>query len=240
MPPLSSVAEIKGDYAEAARLQEEGLRIAEELGLAGELSVRHSGLGRLALLAGDWDRARDLHERARDLAARQGHLYGEVHAVMGLALGARRSGDLDAAESFLARLRDVYPSSPAGEHLVHAELGFVAELRGDHESAAARHRRGLEIARSTGEPRTLALSLEGLAGAAALAGAAERAALLLGAADGLRGSVGAPLPAAERGDVQRITASAVAVLGRDVFAATFLQGTNNFLDIAENAGSNFS
>ncbi|YCK37435.1 BTAD domain-containing putative transcriptional regulator [Actinomadura sp. ATCC 39365] len=240
VPPLSSVAEIKGDYAEAARLQEEGLRIAEELGLAGELSVRHSGLGRLALLAGDWDRARDLHERARDLAARQGHLYGEVHAVMGLALGARRSGDLDAAESFLARLRDVYPSSPAGEHLVHAELGFVAELRGDHESAAARHRRGLEIARSTGEPRTLALSLEGLAGAAALAGTPERAALLLGAADGLRGSVGAPLPAAERGDVERITAAAVAVLGRDVFAATFLLGTNNFLDIAENAGSNFS
>ncbi|MEU8323769.1 BTAD domain-containing putative transcriptional regulator [Nonomuraea sp. NPDC048881] len=240
VPPLSSVAEIKGDHAEAARLQEEGLRIAEELGLAGELSVRHSGLGRLALLAGDWDRARDLHERARDLAARQGHLYGEVHAVMGLALGARRSGDLDAAESFLARLRDVYPSSPAGAHLVHAELGFVAELRGDHESAAASHRRGLEIARSTGEPRTLALSLEGLAGAAALAGAAERAALLLGAADGLRGSMGTPLPAAERGDVERITASAVAVLGRDVFAATFLHGTNNFLDIAENAGSNFS
>ncbi|MFF4192796.1 hypothetical protein [Nonomuraea sp. NPDC001831] len=100
--------------------------------------------------------------------------------MMGLALGARRSGDLDAAESVLARLRDVYPSSPAGAHLVHAELGFVAELRGDHESAA------------------------------------------------------------ERGDVERITASAVAVLGRDAFAETFLHGTNNFLDIAETAGSNFS
>ncbi|MFI7420567.1 hypothetical protein [Nonomuraea sp. NPDC049684] len=110
----------------------------------------------------------------------------------------------------------------------------MAELRGDHASAAARHRRGLEIARSAGEPRTLALSLEGPAGAAA------RAALLLGAADGSRGSVGAPPPAAERGDVERITASAVIVLGRDMFAATFLHGTNNFLDIAENAGSNFS
>ncbi|MEV4372396.1 hypothetical protein AB0J71_35365 [Nonomuraea sp. NPDC049637] len=116
----------------------------------------------------------------------------------------------------------------------------MAELRGDHESAAARHRRGLEIARSTGEPRPLALSLEGLAGAAALVGAADRAALLLGAADGLRGSVGARLPDAERGDVERITASAVAVLGRDAFAETFLHGTNNFLDIAETAGSNFS
>ncbi|MEV4392945.1 BTAD domain-containing putative transcriptional regulator [Nonomuraea sp. NPDC049607] len=240
VPPLSAVAEIRGDYAEAARLQEDGLRIAEDLGLANELSARRSGLGRLALLAHDWERARDLHERARDQAARHGHVYGEVHAVMGLALGARRSGDLDAAESHLVRLRDVHPSSPAGEHLVHAELGFVAELRGDHGSAADRHRRGLELARSAGEPRAVALSLEGLAGAAALAGDAGRAALLLGAADGLRGSVGAPLPAAERGDVERITASAVATLGQDAFAATFLQGVNNFVDIAENTETNFS
>ncbi|MEV3981545.1 hypothetical protein [Nonomuraea sp. NPDC049758] len=176
----------------------------------------------------------------RDAAvAEVGRLLGDVRLVTLTGPGgvSKTRLALEAASRrrrVLARLRDVHPFSPAGAHLVHAELGFVAELRGDHESAAASHRRGLEIARSTGEPRTLALSLEDLAGAA------EWAALLLGAADGLRGSVGAPLPAAERGDVDRITASAVAVLGRDVFAATFLHGTNNFLDIAENAGSNFS
>ncbi|NUP63477.1 MAG: hypothetical protein HOW71_15055 [Nonomuraea sp.] len=50
----------------------------------------------------------------------------------------------------------------------------------------------------------------------------------------------APLPDAERGDVERITAAAVAVLGRDAFAETFLQGVNGFPDIAENALTNFS
>ncbi|WP_049557398.1 BTAD domain-containing putative transcriptional regulator [Nonomuraea sp. SBT364] len=226
--PLSTLAEIKGDYAEAARRQTEGLRIARELGLAAEVAARHSGLGRLALLSQDWDRARELHERARRLAVEQGYVYGEVHAVMGLALGARRSGDLDAAEAYLIRLRDELVSSAAGEHLLLVELGFTAELRGDAARAADCQLRGLEVARSIGEPRAVALSLEGLAGAAALsgdAGRAESAALLLGAADAARRSVGAPLPPAERGDVDRIMAVTRAVLGEAAHADAFLRGT---------------
>ncbi|QFY14959.1 AAA family ATPase [Nonomuraea phyllanthi] len=226
--PLSTLAEIKGDYTEAARRQAEGLRIAEELGLAAEVAARHSGLGRLALLSHDWDHAHDLHERALRLATEQGYAYGEVHAVMGLALGARRSGDLDAAETYLIRLRDELMSSPAGEHLLLVELGFTAELRGDAARAADCQLRGLEVARSIGEPRAVALSYEGLAGAVALsgdAGRAESAVLLLGAADAARRSVGAPLPPAERGDVDRIMAVTRAVLGEDAHAEAFLRGT---------------
>ena len=228
--PLAALAEIKGEYEEAESRQYEGLRIARELGLAAEVSARLSGLGRLALLAHDWDRARDLHEQARRSAAEQGYKYGEIHAEMGLALGARRSGDLDAAETHLRHLRDGYAdvSSQAGDHLVLAELGFVAELRGDAEGATAHHLRGLEVARALGEPRALALSLEGLAGAAALRGtapAAGCAALLLGAADAARRSVGAPLPAAERTDVDRVTRSARKTLGDAAFDRSFTHGS---------------
>jgi hypothetical protein len=107
-------------------------------------------------------------------------------------------------------------SSTAGEHLLLVELGFAAELRGDAARAADCQLRGLEVAHSIGEPRAVALSFEGLAGAAALSGDANRAesaTLLLGAADAARRSVGAPLPPAERGDVDRITAATRAVLG---------------------------
>ncbi|WP_399552870.1 ATP-binding protein, partial [Streptomyces sp. WELS2] len=229
--PLAALAEIKGEYEEAVSRQYEGLRIARELGLAAEVSARLSGLGRLALLAHDWDRARDLHEQARRSAAEQGYKYGEIHAGMGLALGARRSGDLDAAEAHLRHLREGYAdvSSQAGDHLLLAELGFVAELRGDADTAAAHHLRGLEVARAIDEPRALALSLEGLAGAAALRGtrsAAARAALLLGAADAARRSVDAPLPPAERTDVDRIERSARAVLGDTDFTRSFTTGTH--------------
>ncbi|WP_405193574.1 AfsR/SARP family transcriptional regulator [Streptomyces anulatus] len=227
--PLAALAEIRGAYEEAGQRQHEGLRMARELGLEAEVSARLSGLGRLALLARDWDRARDLHERARRSAAEQGYTYGEIHSVMGLALGARRSGDLDAAQAHLLSIRDGFAavSSRAGDHLLCAELGFIAELRGEADRAAAHHLRGLDVARVLAEPRALALSLEGLAGAAALAGRVPEAvcaARLLGAAAAARRRAGAPLPAAERADVDRVTAAARAVLGAPAFTEAFDRG----------------
>ncbi|MFD6798592.1 ATP-binding protein [Streptomyces cyaneofuscatus] len=227
--PLAALAEIKGAYEDAERRQHEGLAMARELGLEAEVSARLSGLGRLALLAREWDHARDLHEQAHRIAAEQGYKYGEIHSEMGLALGARRSGDLDGAEAHLLHLRDGYAdvSSPAGDHLLLAELGFVAELRGDASTAAAHHLAGLEIARTLAEPRALALSLEGLAGAAALLGhasAATHAAALLGAAAAARHRAGAPLPPAERADVDRVTAAARAALGEAAFAEAYERG----------------
>ncbi|MEU3482889.1 AfsR/SARP family transcriptional regulator [Streptomyces sp. NPDC033754] len=227
VPVLAALAEIEGDYAAATARQTEGLRLAEGLGLAVEASARLGGLGRLALLAGDWERARDLHERARRAAAEQGHMYGEVFALMGLALGARRSGDLDAAEQHLRTMLDAYPSSDAGKHLIHVELGFVAALRGQVDRAASYQSRGLEFAGRLADPRALALSLEGFAGAAAVTGGTPgftRAALLLGAADAARRSVGAPLPEAESADVRRTASAAVAALGESAYAAAFHEG----------------
>ncbi|MFD6921607.1 BTAD domain-containing putative transcriptional regulator [Streptomyces sp. NPDC059944] len=227
--PLAALAEIKGAYADAERRQYEGLRMARELGLEAEVSARLSGLGRLALLARDWDRARDLHDQARRIAAEQGYKYGEIHSVMGLALGARRSGDLDEAETHLLRIREGYAdvSSQAGDHLLLAELGFIAELRSDAKWAATHHLEGLEIARLLAEPRALALSLEGLAGAAALPGQGRTAACaaeLLGAAAAARSRAGAPLPPAERGDVDRITAAARTALGTSAFTKAYESG----------------
>ncbi|WP_435238246.1 BTAD domain-containing putative transcriptional regulator [Streptomyces sp. YPW6] len=238
--PLAALAEIKGAYEEAEQRQLEGLRMARELGLEAEVSARLSGLGRLALLARDWDRARDLHERARRIAAEQGYTYDEIHSGMGLALGARRSGDLDAAEAHLLRIRAGFAavSSRAGDHLLCAELGFIAELRGETGPAAAHHLRGLDIARVLADPRALALSLEGLAGAVALTGnrpAALCAARLLGAAAAARRRAGAPLPPAERGDVDRVTAAARAVLGAPAFTEVLEQGERGGRESAEDA-----
>ncbi|MCE0447901.1 hypothetical protein LT493_40540 [Streptomyces tricolor] len=73
----------------------------------------------------------------------------------------------------------------------------------------------------------LALSLEGLAGAATLCGhrsGAGCAALLLGAAHAARRSVGAPPPPAERGDVDRVTAAAQEALGPRAFTEAFERG----------------
>ncbi|GGR13333.1 BTAD domain-containing putative transcriptional regulator [Streptomyces netropsis] len=225
--PLAALAEIGGDYERAGGILRDGLRMAEELGLRAEVSARLSGLGRLALLAGDRDGARELHERARRTAAEQSFKFGEIHAEMGLALGARREGDLATAETHLRRIREWYEQvapEPAGNALILAELGFVAEQRGDAEAARALHLQGLAAARLIGGPRAVALALEGLSGVEALSGSPGRAAFLLGAAAATRESAGAPLPPAERGDVDRITTAAEAAMGKAAFEEAFEHG----------------
>ncbi|GHE89805.1 SARP family transcriptional regulator [Amycolatopsis deserti] len=216
---LGTLASFEGRYADAERLHTESLRRAEQLGLWPEVSYQLSWLGRTALLTGDFAEARRLHERARRVAVESGFAPGEMYARTGLALGARREGALDEAERQLRVLLDWHGlvEHEPGNTLVCAELGFVAELRGDAEGAFTWHRRGLEIARRGTDPRAVALALEGLAGAHALAGEHAQAARLLGASDHARRSVGAPLPAAERADVNRIEHTTRTSLGEERF-----------------------
>ncbi|MEV0650488.1 BTAD domain-containing putative transcriptional regulator [Phytomonospora sp. NPDC050363] len=201
---LAAVAEITGSHTESARLRARAVADAEELGLP----VAHAlaRLGRTALVTGDLARARELHERALDLATAAADEGTAQFAEVGLALTARRQGALDEAEARLTRWlawcrrRD----GEAGLALISAELGFIAELRGEEGAALANHREGLAAARRFGDPRALALALEGLAGAHALGGRLRLAAARLARAQALRAEVGAPLPPAERGDTDRI------------------------------------
>ncbi len=206
--PLASLAAIAGDYAMATRLHQEGLRLAQDLGFPAEAADRISGLGRVALLTRDFAKADELHRKARALAAEHGYSAGEVHAEIGLALGARRQGDFDVAEQLLDKTLAWHRETAfgPGPALLLAELGFLAEQRGDATEALARHRQGLVVARESQDPRAVALAQEGLAGAHALAGRPERAARLLASARRARERAGAPLPDAERDDVDRITA----------------------------------
>ncbi|RNL87494.1 BTAD domain-containing putative transcriptional regulator [Halostreptopolyspora alba] len=226
MPVLSQRAKAVGDYDAALRVEREGLRMAEDLGLWTEVSYRLSELGRLSLLNGDHRGAEEFHSRAADLAREQGDRFGERFAELGLAMGDRREGRLDRAATrlgdWLARHRD--SQGPSALALVLAELGFVAEQRGDADEALRVHTEGLAAARATGSPLAVALALEGLAGAWTLAGAADRGARLLGAATAARESVGVPLPPAERGDVDRVSAAARAALGDSGFAAETRSG----------------
>ncbi|MFI0450746.1 AfsR/SARP family transcriptional regulator [Actinomadura sp. 6N118] len=201
-------AEIVGDYERAARLHEEGVRVAEELSLWADVSYRLSGLGRITMLQGDFERARQLLERARRLAEEQSNTFGQEYAEVGLALVARRQGRLDAAEAHLRAWLDWNRrlGTHSGLVLILAELGFTAELRGDADRALEWQREAVETARHAGDPRATALAFEGMAGALSLAGEYERAAESLAEAARLREAVGAPMPPAERGDVDRIAA----------------------------------
>lgn len=240
---LGRLAEIEGDYRSAEAEHRYGLRIAEDLGLWTEASVRWSELGRVALLDGDHARAERLHHNGRRLAIQHADHRAQEFAEVGLALGARGQGLLDEAEPYLRTWLKWNRRFEAenGAALILAELGFIAELRGDHEATLTLHTEGLSAARATGDPRAVALALEGLAGAHHLAGRSELAAQLLGAAARSRTSVRAPLPPAERGDVDRITAAVRTALGEPGFAAAFaredIEGPGSVFAITREAGA---
>ncbi|MBE1576891.1 BTAD domain-containing putative transcriptional regulator [Amycolatopsis roodepoortensis] len=229
---IGMLASIAGDYDHAARVHRESLRRAEELELWPEVSYQLSWLGRTALLTGDFEKAKEFHERARTLAVEYSFKPGEVYAETGLALGARRQGRFDEAERRLLSILDWHRrvESEAGSTLILAELGFIAEQRGDAAAAKRLHLDGLAIARHSEDPRAIALGLEGLAGAEAAAGSYRLAARLLGAAVAARRSVGAPLPKAERVDVDRISGVIVTALGETAFSAESEAGETTPID----------
>ncbi|MHA6799593.1 BTAD domain-containing putative transcriptional regulator [Bounagaea algeriensis] len=206
---LGMLAEIAGEHDRSARLHREALHKAEELGLWPTASEQLSRLGRLALLAGDYRTADAHHQRALRLAREHAHEGGVNFARGGLGLSARRQGLLDDAEAHLrpALSWERHIGYRVGQAWILAQLGFTAEQRCAPDTARDLHLEGLAAARSTGDPRAVALALEGLAGARASAGDHEHAAALLAAAATRRDAVHAPLPPAERGDVDRITRS---------------------------------
>ncbi|MFD9036276.1 BTAD domain-containing putative transcriptional regulator [Streptomyces sp. NPDC059567] len=224
--PLATVAEIRGEYERAARLRRAALDAAQSFGLTTDVPDLLSGLGRTALLMGDLGQARAYHQAGREKAVEVGFRAGEINAVLGLGLGARREGLLEEAEGHLREVLDWHRlvGLDGANALILAELGFAAELRGDVEGALGLHEEGYATALASGDPRAVALALEGLAGAHALGGRGEGAAVLLGAAGALRASTGAPLPPAERGDVERVAASARALLGEAPFEAVLARG----------------
>ncbi|GII91568.1 BTAD domain-containing putative transcriptional regulator [Sinosporangium siamense] len=229
LPATALLAEVAGDYPQATRLHSERLRLAEELGLNAEVPYSLTALGRIAILEGDLARAEELHTRASRLAAAQGDRFGRLLADLGLGMGARRQGRLTEAEPHLRRWL-AYTEAPAATALGLTELGYVMEQRGNAEAALDLHTQALKAAQTTGDPRAVALALEGLAAAHALAGNPTTAARLLGAATTARTTVSAPLPPAERTDVNRAAATARETLGEAAYMVEFNRGA------AEGAG----
>jgi predicted ATPase/DNA-binding SARP family transcriptional activator len=208
---LAVHAETTGDHERAARSRRRAAGVAEGLRLWLELSRQLAGLGRLALLERDHDRAEELLRRAYRVGLEHGDGSAQEFAAVGLGMCARRKGDLEAAEAHLRPWLawNLRLDTELGAALILAELGFTAELRGDATAALDLHRRGLAMALRIGDPRAVALALEGLAGARSVLETAEgarEAARLLGRAAAARDSVGAPLPEAEHADVDRIAA----------------------------------
>jgi predicted ATPase len=229
---LAYLAMAAEDYHEAEACAREALRLACELRYPAEMAVQLSILGELELERGNLDHARAHLEQTLaafrqlgvpDLAAWAHYSLSAVAVVGGDNATARAEHDLA-----LAAFRQL--GDEGGVAAAHALLGLVAARGGDQGRAADLHRQALDVAERIDEPDMLSLVLQAMAVAAVVAGQAERAALLLGAAEGRwRDSLasGRPPGMADRLPSRLLddaVATARRMLGDEAFEAALARG----------------
>ncbi len=177
-------------------------------------------LGVVALHAGDFERARDRLEQHLANARRLGDRKLIGGALTNLGMAFYYSGDFDGAgqaHDEALRLAQQHDDRRM-QQVVLVNLGLVALARHDYAESIALHRRSLELAASFREPRAIAECLEELAQAEAGAGNASRAAVLIGASEALRLTIGSPIPDSDQARFDHAATASAAALGPKRFA----------------------
>jgi tetratricopeptide (TPR) repeat protein len=149
-----------------------------------------SNLASVSGFRGDSERATELYEQSMDLFRAQGGKRNLAYCLNNLAMVvcSQGQGDLGRAAQFteeaVALLRELGARGDVSMGLCN--LGWVALLQDDLESAADLYRESLSLSWDTGLNLLVQSALEGFACVAAAEGEAQRAARLWGAAQALR------------------------------------------------------
>jgi non-specific serine/threonine protein kinase len=202
----------RGDFVAAETIFAEALAIFRQLGDAEGIARTLDRLGIAVWFTGDNARARSLIQESLDIYRRLGNRGGIGLALVDAGLVELSSDDLDAAQQLLDDGLAVARELSDRRNIAKALLGLgdVARLRDDCAGAATGYDEGLSIAVEHGFPWLVPLFLERLAGLMLAAGTPAESARLYGAADALRRSLGAPIPAYFRemyeGDVAELRA----------------------------------
>ncbi|MBM7489007.1 putative ATPase [Micromonospora luteifusca] len=221
---VGGLADMRGEHERAVALHREGLRWAEELALWPQVCAELSWLAWLAVQTRDYAQARELAERAYDLAVEQGSPGALIFAEMSLGMAARRDGKLDLAVTHLTHLADLGrgETQPALYlPMILVELGYAVEQGGDPDAALALHIEAFEAAEAMATMRDAVGPLEGMAAAVR---SPEVAARLLGAAAAARLATQSPAAPAERDDTDRTTGRLRAELGPERFDELLAEG----------------
>jgi predicted ATPase/DNA-binding SARP family transcriptional activator len=224
----ATVAQARGDYRTAESVVRERLELAQALALPAYEAMAMIELANLQTLRDDPVAAESLVEEALALTP---STWARALGLNARGLAARRQGDPARATRYHTEALAAYEAADAVQGAA-LSLGWMAWCAidqvdtGPHvaEECSLLAERGLVAAETSQDPRAVAFALEALAGAREASGDPREAARLLGRAHALRQTVHAPLPTAERLDVDGVETRARARLGDDLFEAAFQGG----------------
>jgi predicted ATPase/DNA-binding SARP family transcriptional activator len=190
---LATLAGWRGEYAAAVTYDERALVLMTELGSAEDEVQTRLNLARDLWLAGGSERERSRAVLARALRDADKLGWPEVSANAAYTAGnlARMEGDLDAARAQLVRAAEIAatPGLPGQlAAVIGSSLGYLDAAASDLATARERHDRAVRAAVGTGDGPVVAQVLAGLADLAMREGDPVRAATLLGASEGVRGT----------------------------------------------------
>jgi predicted ATPase/DNA-binding SARP family transcriptional activator len=218
----------RGEHAAAAGHYRQAAELAAELGTAEDELQYSMLLARELWLLGQRDQARAELTRAQLGAERLG--LPDVVAFACYTTGdlARLDGELDTARAALTRAMQLarLPNSARQIRAVVATgLGYLATAEGDLTAARRRHTEAVAAARASADAPVIAMTLTGLADLALHEGDPARAAELLGASCGIRGTTDRSVQ-----DEERVAGQARSVLGGTRYDEAYQRGQRVTLD----------
>jgi predicted ATPase/class 3 adenylate cyclase len=219
------LAVFQGDYTRATTFSGEGLVLARELGDPLRVAQALTIAGFLAYRQGEYGQAEELLKEGHARLSQLGDRVPSARADTGQALlllggVALVQAQVDrAAKSFEASFEHFQRAgNDWGIGEAQAALGAVNYCTENYGRAAVLYSASLGHARALRHPLMVGSSLHGLAGVAAATGQPAAGARLLGAAEGILASLGAPIYPRDQPIRARALTALTAALGEERLA----------------------
>lgn len=223
---LGVLLDQKADKAGAAVVLEEAIELFRQVGdRVGQARALNS-LGSAVRTPGSTTRAREVYAEALRIRTDVGDEGGVSVTTFNLAQLAMDDGDFETARRLFERSHEIDTSLGEEWGAAVGSLGIAAAAvaQGDLEEAAPRLRSAVQFFLDAEDEDHLAEALVVCADESVVLGRPERAARLLGAADGLWTRLGLPLSPADAVPVERCRSVVEAALGAEAFARATEQG----------------
>lgn len=216
----------QGDYDRATQLGEEGLALSRESGDRSGVAAALLTLGTVALHRNECEQASALLEEALGLRRGSGDTVGVGRVLLPMGLVAVIRGDFGRAQALheegLSLARETADKLRTMLLLGQGALAYLG--LGDYQRTRMLCAEGLELSRELGHVHGLVFVLHVSAVLSASEGRPVRSALLWGAAEALRETIGATLSPASRHHYGPYIAAARARLDEASWEAALVEG----------------